>query len=198
MTDRAATPDTYFDAMWATGDDPWAHATRWYEARKYGLTVAALPRRRYRRSFEPGCGTGVLTRALGERSDEHLAMERHPRGVAATRDRCAGVPTVRVVQGRIPDDWPDGDHDLVVLSEVLYYLTADELDAVLDRCATSLRPGGDLVAVHYRGIVAEHTWSGDEVHERLDRRFGGDWEPMGHLVDPDFLLAAHRRPGAAG
>ncbi|QYG91889.1 class I SAM-dependent methyltransferase [Iamia sp. SCSIO 61187] len=188
---RPPTPDAYFDEWWGRSDDPWAHATRWSEARKYRLTAAALPRPRYDRSFEPGCGIGVLTTLLAARSPDHLAMERHPRGVAATRERCAGLPGVTVVEGRIPDDWPAGSFDLVVLSEVLYYLSSPELDAVLDRAVEALVPGGDLVAVHHRPSVDEHTWTGDEVHERLRAHPG--LTSLSRLVEEGFVLDVLQR-----
>ena len=188
---RAPTPDVYFDRCWGGSDDPWAHARRWSETRKYRLTVAALPRLHYRRSFEPGCGIGVLTTLLAARSVEHLAMERHERGVAATRERCAALPEVTVAQGRIPDDWPEGSFDLVVLSEVLYYLSADEMDDALERVEASLAPEGDLVAVHYRPVVPEHAWTGDEVHDRLRARPG--WTGLSRIVEDDFVLDVLRR-----
>lgn len=188
---RTATPDDYFERSWSDSDDPWAHARRWSEMRKYRLTVAVLPRLHYRRSFEPGCGIGVLTTLLASRTDDHLAMERHERGVAATRERCAALPEVTVTAGRIPDDWPEGAFDLIVLSEVLYYLATAELADVLERVEASLVPGGDLVAVHYRPTVPEHTWTGDEVHERLLARPG--WDPISHLVEDDFVLDVLRR-----
>ena len=37
-------PDAYFDGMYAGGDDPWQLSTRWYEQRKYAITLAMLPR----------------------------------------------------------------------------------------------------------------------------------------------------------
>jgi SAM-dependent methyltransferase len=191
LTQRAATPDGYFEDVWAAGDDPWEHGTRWYETRKYDLTAAALPRPRYRRSFEPGCGAGFLTSRLAERSEEHLAMERHPRGVAATARRCHDRPTVTVLEGTIPDDWPPGRFDLIVLSEVLYYLDDADLDAVLERVDGSLVTGGDLVVVHYRPAVAEHTWTGDEVHTRLRSRTG--WDVVLEVADPQFRLEVLER-----
>ena len=33
----------YFAGIYAAADDPWGLASRWYERRKYALTVAALP-----------------------------------------------------------------------------------------------------------------------------------------------------------
>ena len=54
----------YFEAMYRESQDPWSLSTRWYERRKYALTVAALPRARYRSAFEPGCSVGELSALL--------------------------------------------------------------------------------------------------------------------------------------
>ena len=94
-------------------------------------------------------------------------MERHPAGVAAARRRCADRPTVEVVEGIVPEDWPTGRFDLIVLSEVLYYLDGDAVDACLAHAHRSLVVGGHLVAVHYRRPVPAHRWTGDEIHDRL-------------------------------
>ena len=50
----ARLPDAYFDRMYADAGDPWELGTRWYEQRKYAITMAVLPYRRYRHAFEPG------------------------------------------------------------------------------------------------------------------------------------------------
>ena len=60
-------PDDYFDELYAQAADPWHLATRWYEQRKYAITLALLPRQHYRHVFEPGCSIGVSTALLTER-----------------------------------------------------------------------------------------------------------------------------------
>jgi len=180
-----ATTDAYFDAMWGGGDDPWEHGTRWYEARKYGLTAAALPRAGYHRGFEPGCGAGFLTTRLAARVQQLVAMERSPRGAEVTRRRCKSLANVEVRRGQVPGAWPEGAFDLIVLSEVLYYLDDADLEDVLDRSTASLEAGGHLVAVHYRPFVEEHARTGDEVHERLRRRWA---DPIVAHREAEFLL----------
>lgn len=190
-TDRPATDPDYFARCWEGSDDPWAHTTRWSEARKYAMTVAALPRPTYERSFEPGCGVGALTAQLAPRTARHLALDRHPRGVAVAAERCRGHGHVEVREGRIPEAWPVGRFDLVVLSEVLYYLSAAELDVTLDRLAAGLVPGGDVVAVHFRPEVPEHTWTGDEVHDRL--RAHRALTSRSRTVEADVVIDVLRR-----
>jgi SAM-dependent methyltransferase len=185
------TPDGYFDRMWGASDDPWAHTSRWYETRKYDLTVACLPRTSYRRAFEAGCGTGLLTERLARRAGTVLATDRHERAVAATAQRCEARPGVEAAVGAIPDDWPDGTFDLVVLSEVLYYLDVPGVRRTVERLGHSLEAGGHIVLVHYRPFVADHALSGDVVHDLV----GADpaWRRLVHHDEPDFLLDVHER-----
>ena len=68
-------PVAYFEEIYSRAEDPWHFETSWYERRKYELTMAALPRERYRRAFEPGCANGALTERLASRCDERVALE---------------------------------------------------------------------------------------------------------------------------
>jgi hypothetical protein len=73
------TPAAYFEQLYSDSSDPWSLSEQWYVQRKYDHTLAALPQRRYRSAFEPGCSVGVLTTALAERCDSLLATAWPPR-----------------------------------------------------------------------------------------------------------------------
>jgi SAM-dependent methyltransferase len=160
-------PADYFARMYDGSADPWGFRTRWYEQRKRDLTLAALTRPRYRRAFEPGCSIGVLTAGLAARCDDVLATDVDDRALAAARTSLARQDHVRVERLRVPGDWPAGQFDLVVVSELGYYLDPDALDLLLERAVGSLSPRGTLLACHWRHPVADYPASGDEVHERL-------------------------------
>ncbi len=164
---HGATTDEYFDAMWNTGPDPWDHAGRFYEHRKYAMTAAALQAEHYEAIFEPGCATGLLTAMLAPRAERYLATDRHPRAVEVTRARVRGMTNVTVTEGRLPDDWPDDTFTAIVLSEVLYYLEPPQVRECLDRAAAAVSVGGELVAVHFREPVVEHALLGDTVHDLI-------------------------------
>jgi SAM-dependent methyltransferase len=185
------TDDGYFDDMWATGPDPWDHAGRFYEQRKYSLTAGMLGRERYGSVFEPGCATGILTAALGPRAERYLATDRHPRAVEVTRARVAASSHVRVQQAAIPAQWPSERFDLLVLSEVLYYLTEDDVRTCLGRAAASTAPGAELVAVHYRRPVEEHALLGDEVHALIHEHEA--WECVATHLEERFVLESFVR-----
>lgn len=179
-------PPSYFDRMYGEAADPWGMAERWYEQRKYALTLAALPEPRYRSGFEPGCSIGVLTAQLATRCDALLATDVAAAAVAATRGRTADHAHVSVQRRAVPDEWPAGCFDLVVLSEVGYYLSRQALSTLLDRCVGALVDGGTLVAVHWRHPVADYPLSGDEVHEALATR--PELARLARHEEEDFLL----------
>ncbi|MFI5842527.1 class I SAM-dependent methyltransferase [Catenuloplanes sp. NPDC051500] len=181
-----STPIDYFTRMYAGNDDPWDFENRWYDARKHALTAGVLPRRRYRSGFEPGCSTGRLTALLADRCDRLLAVDAVPAAAGTAADRLAGQPQVTVGTARMPDEWPEGPFDLVVLSELGYYFARPELDVLLERVVGSLEDGGDLVAVHWRWPVEEHALRGDEVHAALAGMRG--LTRLSRLEEADFLL----------
>lgn len=184
----------YFDRMYAESADPWELASRWYEERKYGLTMAMLPARRYGDGFEPGCSVGVLTARLAARCDRLLACDGSAAAVSAAARRTAGLPNVRVEQRSLPAQWPPGRYDLIVLSEVLYYFGDADLADVLRQAAAALLPGGTLIAVHWRHPVREYPRTGDQAHEALRRQ--PDLARLAAYEDADFVAEAFTAGGA--
>jgi cyclopropane fatty-acyl-phospholipid synthase-like methyltransferase len=179
-------PPTYFADMYAGAEDPWGFRSRWYEQRKRDVTLAALTCPRYRRAFEPGCSIGVLTAALADRCDDVVAADVDERAVTTARASLARLGNVRVERLSLPREWPDGMFDLVVISELAYYLGPAELDQLLDCAVGSLAPRGTLLACHWRHPVPDYPATGDEVHHRLLARPELD-HAVSHLEE-DFRL----------
>jgi SAM-dependent methyltransferase len=190
-TQQATLAASYFDAMYEAADDPWKFESRWYERRKYAISIAMLPARRYRNGFEPGCSIGVLTRKLAGRCDRLLSCDLASAAVLTARKRVADLPAVRVEKRSIPGQWPPGSFDLIVFSEFLYYFSDRDLERVLDLAVDALSPGGTLLAVHWRHPVAEYPQAGDKVHQVLAGR-PGLARLVGH-TEPDFLAEVYLR-----
>jgi trans-aconitate methyltransferase len=179
-----------FEEMYDRAPDPWGFSSRWYEARKYALTAAALPHRRYRRAFEPGCSIGVLTEALAERCDYLLAADGVASAVEQARRRLADRPHVEVRKLVLPQEWPDGPWDLIVLSEIAYYFAPSELSTLLDRAAATSTTGGTLIAVHWRGQT-DYPQSGDAVHQAIGAH--RSFEHAGGYCETLFGLDVYQR-----
>ncbi len=181
----------YFDDVYAGSADPWGFTERFYERRKYALTVASLPHPSYRKGLEIGCSIGVLTAQLAERCAALTAVDVAAAAVAQARERTASHEGVSVQQRAVPDDWPVGPYDLIVLSEVGYYFAPDDLDVLVGRIRDDLEPGGALLAVHWRHPVDDYPQSGDAVHARLDAE--PEWTATVRHVEDDFLLTVYLR-----
>ena len=180
-------PATYFDRLYDSSADPWGFASRWYEQRKRAATSAALLRERYRDVFEPGCSVGVLTAELAGRCDRLLAADVSATALRLAGERVAGRPGVELARLAVPDEWPSGRRfDLVVVSELGYYLDLAALDRLADLAAESLAEDGELLLCHWRHPVADYPLGGDEVHQRVRGRTGLT-AAVSH-VERDFVL----------
>ncbi len=185
MSDQSLTP-RYFLDLYAESDDPWRISTGWYEQRKRALTMDALPHRHFGTVLEPGCSNGELTVLLASRCDRLLAWDVVPDAVARTTRRTAALPHVSVHLGGVPDYWPDEPADLVVLSEVGYYLDETDLTRTLDAATTALGEAGTLLAVHWRRDAPDYPLTGDRVHDVIRDR--PELTRLAGYQDDDFLL----------
>jgi LmbE family N-acetylglucosaminyl deacetylase len=183
----------YFDSFYEGRTDPWGFETRWYEERKRALTMASLPRARFASALEVGCSIGVLTSLLADRVDDLLATDIAEAPLALARERLAGRPGVRFEQRTLPQEWPDEAFDLIVVSEVGYYLSADLLEQLVQRAAAGLAEGGIVIACHWRHPVSDYPLRGAEVHDAFRR--SGQLARVGGYDDDDFLLDVFGRPG---
>ncbi len=186
----------HFDGLYDQSPDPYGFTSRWYETRKYALSLAMLPWPRYRRAFEPGCSIGVLTAQLAARCDSLLSCDGSAVAVATARERTAQFPQVTVEQRLVPADWPiDGaQFDLIVLSELLYYLSDEDLARTVGLAVDALAEGGTLLAVHWRRLVPFHPQTGDGAHAALARR--PELTLLADHREPDFLAQVYLRAPA--
>jgi SAM-dependent methyltransferase len=163
----AADQSTRFGDLYATQDDPFHYSTHAYELRKYDLTVAVLPSGRFEWAYELGCSIGELTARLAPRCGTLLAGDVSEDALVRAARRLRGADNVVFEQHLLPRDYPSGRFDLVVMSEIGYYLEPDALKDLVRRVTASLAPGGHLLAVHGRGVSADIYWPGDIVHRHL-------------------------------
>lgn len=162
---RSTLPPGYFESMFAADPDPWRFATSPYEAAKYDATIQALGDRRYRSALEVGCANGVLTRRLLDHAAELLAIDVSDSALRLAAARCDGLD-VRFERRSFPHEAPDGPFDLIVLSEVVYYLDDEDLAAAGRRLGRTLARSGDLLLVHWTGTT-DYPQSGDEAVAKL-------------------------------
>lgn len=189
--DTAAIKD-HFQQLYRQDADPWKVRQRWYEQRKRGLLLACLPAQRYRRAYEPACGNGELTAALAQRAEQVLAADLSEEAVRLTGQRLrreaeSDAARVTVCRQQLPADWPTGERfDLIVISELAYYLDEAELLQLRQHCEDALTDSGTLALCHWRRPCADRRYGTDEAHALFDAA------PRLHRIvrheEDDFLL----------
>jgi SAM-dependent methyltransferase len=196
MTASAAGLQAHFERLYGQDDDPWSVRRSWYEQRKRALVLAALPQPRYANAYEAGCGNGEMTAALAPRCERLLAADLSAEALqlADTRLRHAGLREhVTLGRHKLPEDMPGSEggaapFDLIILSEIGYYLQAGELALLAARCATALAPGGTLLLCHWRAPFADRCLPTQQVHGAFDNN-AALHRLLRHEED-DFLLEA--------
>lgn len=142
-----AVTEAHLQALYADGDDPWDFRSSHYEQTKFRATAAALSRRSYESGLEIGCGNGELARHIAPRCACYTGVDAVGKALDAAR---RAVPSGRFVQVFLPGDLPGGRHDLIILSEVLYFLDAPAIVA-LGQQITGRWPKAEVLTVTWLG-----------------------------------------------
>lgn len=164
MSAHETLPPAYFNDVYAASPDPWQFATSDYERAKYQATLAALPQAHFARVFEIGCSIGVLTGLLAPRCDELLAVDVSETALQTARQHLQGYANVVLQAMVVPQEFPTGTFDLVLLSEVGYYWSLADLALAAQRIVQSLCLGAFVVLVHWTPRVHDYPLDGDAVH----------------------------------
>jgi predicted O-methyltransferase YrrM len=175
-----------FEALYRTDPDPWGYETSQYEREKYAETLAACGPGPFARALELGSSIGVFSELLAPRCRSLITLDSARSAVTAAQSRLAAHPQARALLGEIPEAIPSGSYDLVLTSEILYYLEPDALSATLDALEQRTEPGARLVAVHWRPPGPERPFDAAAVHARLRRE---PWlTARGSRDTADYLL----------
>ncbi len=184
------TDDDALDRVHRDRPDPW-RVDSFYERRKRAITLASLPRERYPQALEVGCSVGALAEDLAQRCDALLAVDSSPTAVEAARRRLAALAHVQVRRAEVPAQWPDGGFDLVSVSEVGYFLSPRQLDALVPRALDALATDGHLLLCHWRHDLVGWPLTGRAVHEAFLSAGAG---VLVEHHDADFVLHVLSRP----
>jgi SAM-dependent methyltransferase len=183
--------DRYFDGLFSGNDDPWAFRQRWYEQRKRAITLAALPRPHYRAIFEPGCANGELSAELANRCSRLLCCDTAAAAVKLAQTRLSLFDHVEVRQNRLPGHWPEEKFDLIVFSEIGYYLDREDLTEVIRHISHSLTADGQLLACHWRPPIEGCPLNARQVHDQIHEQLA--LPRLALHQEADFILEVWSR-----
>jgi peptidoglycan/xylan/chitin deacetylase (PgdA/CDA1 family)/SAM-dependent methyltransferase len=152
-----------WDKLFAT-PDPWGYGSA-YEQTKYKHTLELIPDVPISRALELACAEGHFTAKLAPLVGQFVAADISELALSRARHRCREFENVTFKRLNLRRDTL-GRFDLIVCSEVLYYLKDRfELRRLAARLANSLNPGGHLLLTHANLVVDDSSATGfDWVH----------------------------------
>lgn len=150
----------HLQALYADTSDPWGFAHSAYEQEKFAATRRALFRPHYKSTFELGCGNGQLAKHLVDLCESYTGMDAVAVAAEAARE---AVPTASFIHDFYPCQLPDDYFDLLILSEILYFLGHDSLRKLASDIATSW-PQAEVLCVSWLGET-DHDLQGEEALE---------------------------------
>lgn len=146
-----AVPTEHFDAMFQKSSDPWGYDSVAYEADRFRKTIAALEGKHFESALELGCANGALTAQLINCCNRIVATDTAQAALDAARARLDGHNGVDFRLGNLPDDLPQGRYDLIVLSDMLYYLGLQGVVRLMALLQTRAKPVCRIVMTNYLG-----------------------------------------------
>ncbi|MFW5662015.1 MAG: class I SAM-dependent DNA methyltransferase [Oceanicaulis sp.] len=136
----------HFDALFAGDPDPWNYACDASELKKRDAVLHALGPGRVSHALELGCANGVQTQALARRVTRLDAVDGSDAALDRARARLS-APNATLHRAALPATPPRPGFRAVIASEILYYLTANEIADQLRLLRRSAAPGARLIAV---------------------------------------------------
>ena len=159
--------DAFFGA-----EDPWNYQSP-YEQLKYQRTVDMLPDRPIGRAIELACAEGMFTKLLAPKVGQlratdisSIALQRAEARLNASGLNNVDYAVLDFFNQPIGENW-----DLVVSSEVLYYMTDEaQLEAYASKVAEALAPDGVFLHAHAFEVSDDASHTGFD----WDDPFGAD------------------------
>jgi SAM-dependent methyltransferase len=161
------------------------------ERTKYHQTLASLPDTPVDRALELACAEGHFTLQLAPRVRHLVAVDISPTALDRAKRRCRELPNIEFQTLDLLNEAIPSALDLVVCSEVLYYMPLDRLAEVAGKIAAATKPGGHLLMAHSHAIADDHDrtafdWGHSFGAKTISETFSG--------LDQLARSAAHLRP----
>lgn len=173
----------HLDALYACSEDPWEFDSNRYEIGRLDAIEDTVRQFDYAAILELGCGNGALARRLVCLTRRYVGVDAVARAIEIARRR---VPTASFVQAYLPSTFPVGRFDLVVLSEILYFLDAAGLRALAYEIRRST-PDAELLCVNYLG-ASGHSYNGPAAFRMFCRFLGERYRVASVYPGPGYRI----------
>ncbi|WP_086654033.1 class I SAM-dependent methyltransferase [Acetobacter malorum] len=179
MSKETWRPDV-FENLFQKRHDPWDFENSLYEQKKLARVLECLPARPVSFALELGCAIGVSTLALAQYCKRIVSVDASETALHKARNRCEGLGHVTFIKAFLPEDYPvlaASGCDFVLISEILYFLSACDIQRLAVRVTQSLTETGCILIVNWTGPT-DTPCTGDQASECFIQACRDlQWEP---------------------
>jgi SAM-dependent methyltransferase len=178
-----------FERKFRENIDPWNYASSPFERFKRRVLIRACGLAKHGRVLELGCANGETTRALARISLRLLAVDGSVTAIATAKRRLADSAHVIFSCLTVPEEMPRGPFDLIIISELAYYLPQHRLSLLCRRISASLAYGGRAVVLNHRRMFGDAAQHPALAHQRLILHLERSLELINRAQFPRFAVA---------
>ncbi|MGA3140626.1 MAG: SAM-dependent methyltransferase [Xanthobacteraceae bacterium] len=179
-----------FERKFRENIDPWDYASSDFERFKRRVLIQSCGLAKYGRVLELGCANGETTRALKRISLRLLAVDGSMTAIAAAKRRLRGSTHVSFSCLSVPEAMPRGPFDLIIISELAYYLPPHRLSLLGRRISANLAYGGRAVVLNHRRMFGDAAQHPSLAHRRLIAHLERSLELVDRAEFPRFAVAS--------
>lgn len=138
-----------FEDLFQSDPDPWDYESSPFEAHKRSLLLKHVGLGPRGRVLELACANGVTTQTLMKVALRTAALDGSSTAIAQAQARLGNVGRLRLLHANLPDGMPRERFDLIVVSEIVYYLGSTAARRLAEGVADRIAPGGRVVVLHH-------------------------------------------------
>lgn len=167
------------ERVFQRGEDPYGYWSHPHEREKQNIIESLVNGVHHESALEIGCAEGAFTKRLARFCRHVLAIDLSPTAIQRAQNKLRHQSNISLVCSNIRHCQFAAHWDLIVMSEVLYYVTGgsalrNEFQKLVNRITKGLKVGGKMILVH--GFSGETEL---ETRRGYSRRF---------LENPDMRL----------
>jgi len=182
-----------FEQKFRANIDPWNYARSPFERFKRTILLRACGHYMHGRGLEIGCANGETTRHLARICLSLVALDGSATALNEARKRLGVDGNVRFLKATVPEQMPRGAFDLIVISEIAYYLPQHKLTALGRKSIGALAPHGLIVILHHRRAFEDAAQLPRLAHQRLHRQLNKKLRMIFAVVYPRFDVATFKK-----
>ncbi|MBB4154228.1 cyclopropane fatty-acyl-phospholipid synthase-like methyltransferase [Sphingomonas jinjuensis] len=165
-----------FERTFSNDSDPWRTFSDHDEATKRAAIRHAIGAGPHGRILELAAGNGSNSRMIAARALRLDATEATAAGTRlvglALRNHSHRARAIRLA---VPARFPRIRYDIIVIAELLYYLSPHAMRQMARDVASALRPGGQLVLAHHRIDFHDFAQHAAHLQQAFLDQTGREW-----------------------